>query len=324
MLPDIARGGDIDVTAADGDCSRGIDALAAIASTGGGEGSTGHAELAIGLHGRAAGNVVLSSIEIGVGRSGGSDGSTSDDNGAIGLQGFRTGTGTRGDDGAAVQFEESVALILVLRALVHSAEAHVDGIALGGDVQRAAIHLEALVDVEAVGSRLANGDGASSHNNIFIAGESMFRQALQFEGAGTAERGMSLDVERGAMRAACSVAEGVGTGEGDGDGLTILDVDGCTLGVGERETVEHDISLVVAIHEERAIGTAARERVGDLLLECLVLNDADLCSTGGDGDLRSDVTCDDDVGCRAAIGDADGIIGHLVIAQRDFVDEIGV
>ena len=178
--------------------------------------------------------------------------------------------------------------------------------------------------MEAVGSRLANGDGASSHNNIFIAGEGMLRQALQLERAGTAKRGMSLDVERGAMRAASSVAEGVGTGEGDGDSLTILDVDGCTFGVGERETIEHDVSLVVAIHEERAVGAAAREGVGDLLLERLVLNDADLCTTGSDGDLRSDVACDDDVGRRAAIGDADGIIGHLVIAQRDFVDEIGV
>ena len=152
----------------------------------------------------------------------------------------------------------------------------------------------------------------------------MFRKALQLERARTAERGMSLDVERGAMRAACSITEGVGTGEGDGDGLTILDVDGCTLGVGERETIEHDISLVVAIHEERAVGAAARERVGDLLLECLVLNDADLCTTGGDGDLRGDVACDDDVGRRAAIGDADGVVGYLVVAQGDFVDEIGV
>ena len=152
----------------------------------------------------------------------------------------------------------------------------------------------------------------------------MLREALQLERAGTAERGMPLDVERGAMRAACSVAEGVGTGEGDGDSLTILDVDGCTFGVGERKTVEHDVSLVVAIHEERAVGAAARERVSDLLLERLVLNDADLCTIGCDSDLRSDVACDDDAGRRAAIGDADGVVGYLVIAQGDFVDEIGV
>ena len=135
---------------------------------------------------------------------------------------------------------------------------------------------------------------------------------------------MAIDVECGVVGAVSAVGERVVALEGDADGLSVLDVEGTACGICEREVVEDEVGLVVAVHEERAVGGGAREGVGDLLLECFALRYADVGAADVDGDEVCDVACHDDTGCLAAVADTDGVVGDVAVVDADLADAAGV
>ena len=94
-------------------------------------------------------------------------------------------------------------------------------------------------------------------------------------------RGIAIDIERAlafelsvalAAEATFPVAAGAvaqrvlgATLHADIDAFSILNVNGRTRGIGQRESIESDGGFQRAIHVEAAVGAGTRERIGDFI-----------------------------------------------------------
>ena len=265
-----ALGGDGDgrgvVLLADDDAAVGLDATTAVAGCGDLERATGDGDEVVGLDGLA---VLVRDLDVEV--------AALDENLAVELL-----VGVGGD----VVVEHQV---LGLDAVAQRG---------GGDVDGTAVLLIVLARVDGIAHGREDVDGAGGllQLQVFLALDGMGEIAGDVECAGALKLDVALAVETGLLGALGIVGKGVDGAvlEHDADALATLDVEGCALTAGERETIEDEGGLVLAVVGEGAIGGGAAEDELHLVADIVVgehhVGSADLgrdvgCQGGRDGDL---------------------------------------
>ena len=142
----------------------------------------------------------------------------------------------------------------------------------------------------------------------------MSRVTIDIERALPLELSVSLDDKAGFLRTAGAVGKGVLCVllHRDVDLLTVLNVDGRSVGVGQGQSVERHVHLVVTRHVELSVGGTAGERVGHLargIADAVALLDGDMGSADGGVHILGNVSGDIDLGRRAIVGDSHRVVG---------------
>ena len=213
------------------------------------------------------------------------------------------------DEHVAVQFGIGGVLGIYLDAIVTAAL----------DVDGTAIHLEVLSDVDGVGYRTGDGDGAHGllDLHILVAGQRVLLVARDGERAALAELGMALHEEGSLLGVVGTVLQRVGRSVGQlhGDALAVLDVDGCAVGVGQVNAVQDERHLVTARMVEAAARAGALQGVGVLGGHLGVLHDGHARPGHLGGDVVGDVTGHIDVGHIVVVLDEDIVVGKRLVGD---------
>ena len=284
-----------------------------------------HIAVAAEAAGRLGLQVVAVPLAVATGANG--NGAAADVHVALALDAFGCGGGTGDIDGAAADVDVAAVLILMVGSLAGREGvlqvALYAVVARAADVDGAALHQEVLVARDAVAHGRGDVEGGVLQGDVLAGLDTVLHVARDVEGALLLELGVPFDVEAAFLRAAGGIDEGVG-GAGndlDVDALAVLYVHGGAAidgrGVGQREAVELDGSLVGARHIELAIGRGAAERIGDLGGQVAALGDADVCSALRDGKVLAGDAVGGDGGRRAIIHHADALRLQNTCRQKE-------
>ena len=248
---------------------------------------------------------------------------------AFGFDALRTGTRRR--DVERTTRELHLACVFILDndvAVVVGIVAQLDAVvADAADGDFTTLHLEILIDVEAVAHSLRDVECAEGflHLDIFLAPEGMARVSFDGERTGTFQLGMAFHHEAGFPRAALTVAECVGrtVSQFEADALAVADVDGCTVRIVERQSVEHERSLQLTVHPQRTVVRLSAQDVADFVAGIVgSLDEGHMGSLDRGIDVGRDVSGYGDVGRRAVVVDADGVGRHLGLVDGDARDVV--
>ena len=189
------------------------------------------------------------------------------------------------------------------------------------DGQRAALHEEVLVARDAVLHSLLDVDGGILQLHVLSTLDGVGQLAVDIERALALQLEVALAVEGRLLVAAGIVDERV-LGvllHAEVNALAIHDVDGGTaidgVGVGQRQSVELDGSLVRARHVELAVAGLSAERVGNLLCHVAALDDADVSPTHGDGDVAGHVAGNEHLRLVAVVNHLYGVVHDVGVVH---------
>ena len=191
------------------------------------------------------------------------------DNGAVALQALRA-VGSRGECQRSV-FNVDVTAVLVLM---------VGGFArVGGAVQLSlnsivantthahgsTAHEEILIGMDTVFHGFQHIDGAILHRHVFASLNGMCGQSVDVQHTVSLELSMSLDHETSLLRAVGTVGQRILCVffHAHINALAILNVDGCTTGIGQRHSVQFQCCLIRARHVEASIGGPSTQCISD-------------------------------------------------------------
>ena len=141
---------------------------------------------------------------------------------------------------------------------------------------------------------------------------------------------MALDSKATLLRAVGTIDQSVGRAidQRHADALAITDVDGCTIGVGQRDTIQFEGHLVGTIHPERAISRCTTQHIGNLAQvvtrEIISLRDGHMCAIGHDIDILSDVASHSNLSSRAVIVDIHHVVGHWCFIEIHLVNLVEI
>ena len=246
---------------------------------------------------------------------------------ALSLDAFRTGTRRRDVERTARELH--LARVLVLDndvAVVVGVITQLDAVvADAADGYLTTLHLEILIDVETVAHSLRDVECAEGllHLDILLAPEGMTCVSFDGEHTGTFQLGMAFHHETGLPRATLAVAECVGrsVGQFEADALAVADVDGRTVRIVERQSVEHERSLQLTVHPQRAVVRLSAQDVADFVAGIVgSLYECHMGSLDRGIDVGRDVASYGDVGRRAVVVDADGVGCHISLVDGDARD----
>ena len=207
--------------------------------------------------------------------------------------------------------------------------------AYAADSQRAAGHLEELVAVDTVLDSLQDVDGAVADGHIIATPDAVGALAV----AADVQRALALELTMSLAHKGCLLVVLRAVGEGvlgvsfhaDIDALAILDVEGCTGGIGEREAAQLHGGFVGAGHIELAVAAVAGEAVGDLaggvVADIAALCYADMRAIDRDRQIAGNAAVDNHGGGIAVVGDHHGGVSHrriINVHARDGIDVIGI
>ncbi len=150
----------------------------------------------------------------------------------------------------------------------------------------------------------------------------MSRIACKPKRSRTFELGVALHGKAGFLCASLTVAECVdcALGEFNTDALSVADVDGCAVGIVQRQTIEYERHLVLSIHVERAVLAAAAQCINQFALHIFALYNANMSTVHCDGKILGNVASDLHSGCFSVIHHIHGIVQNFVVRDKHAVN----
>ena len=133
----------------------------------------------------------------------------------------------------------------------------------------------------------------------------MLQIACQIQRATALKLGMAIHHEASFLRTARTVFQRIGSAicQHHSDALTIIDSDGRTIRVGQREAIEHYGSLEFAIHIEHTICGRTAEDIRHLISKAAALNDAHIGSADRNSEIVGHIFRYAHIGRRSIIDD---------------------